>query len=159
MKYIATFFTLSFLFLVPFVSDGQIVITGNVYDNDSVALEYATIRVYRNDTLINGTTTDKFGFFSCQVIDTVQYKVKISFIGFETYQLFTFKPESSKVEVGNVYLKYHFIEPCYFHYYYYEGLFGAESTIYLFTPKQTPHLIQPNDIRYNLQSLSSEFHP
>ena len=70
-------------------SDATITLSGKVIDGETEQpLEYATISIHHsiNDTIINGTSTNKQGRFQC-AIPKGTYTLKVSFLSFKTHQL------------------------------------------------------------------------
>jgi len=87
-------------------------IKGFVFDSDAEqALEYATISILnsQNDSLINGTITNGLGYFKLKGIKSGNYKVIISFIGYEPKLIKDVKIQSGNINIdlGKVFLKSH----------------------------------------------------
>lgn len=78
-------FLLISLCFVCFISNAQNrVYSGFVFDGTSKeAIPFATVAVYSNDVLIDGTTTNERGEFSIK-LDKVVTRFEVSFIGYET---------------------------------------------------------------------------
>ena len=87
----------------------QGIIKGYVFDkNNNQALEYATISIVslRNNKVVNGTITDETGFFKIKNISFGSYKVKLTFIGYETkvIEKVILKPNDREIDLGKLYL-------------------------------------------------------
>ena len=78
-----------FFLLTCLVCHGQnISISGTVIDTNSNPIEFANVIVYSDDesTVLKGSSTDVDGFFNLQGLAPETYIIKISFIGYQTYQ-------------------------------------------------------------------------
>lgn len=62
-------------------------IKGNVVDPNGEALQYATIQIIRESgEIVRGVVTDNYGYFCVENMAKGKYKLKISYIGFETFE-------------------------------------------------------------------------
>lgn len=79
-------------------------ITGTVQDElDGRPIEFATISLYRNDELIDGTITDDKGKFSLEGLIDGTYKIEISFLGFDQKVINDAKIEKERsLDLGKV---------------------------------------------------------
>nr|WP_321221347.1 outer membrane beta-barrel family protein [uncultured Psychroserpens sp.] len=79
-----------FLFLLcAFVSNAQdYSVSGKVFDSNNTIIEFANIIVYNEDEseVLKGTSTDVDGFFNLTNLESNTYILKISFIGYQTYE-------------------------------------------------------------------------
>ncbi len=85
-------------------------IKGFVYDwQTNQPLEYATvsIKIKNEGTIVDGTITDRSGFFKLKNINAGLYEVKITFIGYETIHIDSIKisSKSQNLDIGKVKLK------------------------------------------------------
>jgi len=65
----------------------QFSITGKIFDETSEPIAYANIVLLKaiDSTIVTGTTSDDFGAFTINEIDSENYILKVSFIGFEDF--------------------------------------------------------------------------
>ncbi|WP_047549137.1 TonB-dependent receptor domain-containing protein [Psychroserpens sp. Hel_I_66] len=80
---------LSLFLLCSFSLYGQdFSISGKVLDVDKSIIEFATVIIYSEDEseVLKGTSTDDKGFFIIDNLETNPYILKISFIGYKTYE-------------------------------------------------------------------------
>lgn len=86
MKLIIKFiFTISIVLISSVVFGQQYSINGEVKDKTSQPIAYANIILLKtqDSTIVTGTTSDDFGKFSINEINSGNYIIKVSFIGFE----------------------------------------------------------------------------
>lgn len=77
-------------------------ITGIILDEDTKQpLEFATVSIYENRTLIDGTITDQEGKFSMEAKQG-NYLLKVEYISFQTYE--TNIELKQDLDIGNIYL-------------------------------------------------------
>ena len=90
-----------FILLIPFISFSQDYskymnkasqekngkIYGKVKDEKSQNMQYANISLIKNDSIIEGLITDEKGRFIFEKIEIGDYKLLISFVGFENIEL------------------------------------------------------------------------
>ena len=106
--------TLIPIFLIPLISTAFNVsnaelgsIKGVVYDEQTkLPLEYATVSIFKNDSLIDGSITNSEGLFTIKGINSGEYKVEISFIGYESICLKQINIQKSdrRIDLGKIYL-------------------------------------------------------
>ena len=89
-----------FILLIPFISFSQDYskymnkaiqekngkIYGKVKDEKSQNMQYANISLIKNDSIIEGLITDEKGRFIFEKIEIGDYKLLISFVGFENIE-------------------------------------------------------------------------
>ncbi len=85
-------------------------ISGQVIDeNTKKQVEYATIAVYDSETgeLINGGITDSEGFFKIKELNTGNYSLEITFMGYETLKIqnLQISQDHKQLKLGEVKLK------------------------------------------------------
>ena len=86
MKLIIKFiFTISIVLFSSAVFGQQYSINGEVKDETGQPIAYANIILLKtqDSTIVTGTTSDDFGKFSINEINSGNYIIKVSFIGFE----------------------------------------------------------------------------
>lgn len=67
-------------------------IKGNIINQNGEALPYATIQLFQiPDAFVRGTVTDNNGYFCLENIDRGSYKIKVTYIGYETFEGDIFK--------------------------------------------------------------------
>lgn len=86
------------------------ILKGFVFDEDeNQPLEYATVSIIKksNNQVVNGTITDKTGFFKVKDLDFDAYKVEVTFIGYNTKTIDNIVLERSKreIELGQIILQ------------------------------------------------------
>jgi hypothetical protein len=99
------------LILFPFIStllfsQGRLVLTGNIVDNNDKSLRGATVTLIpnRDTTEKFGAVTDKDGKFEIEKLRRGDYKLEISFIGFEKFvKNISMSPETQ--DIGKIKLK------------------------------------------------------
>ncbi|MEW6469018.1 MAG: TonB-dependent receptor [Bacteroidota bacterium] len=83
-------------------------ISGTVVDAlTGLPVEFATLSVFRKDSLANGAITDMKGNFSMDKLKFGRYKLKIAFIGYENYEKDSIlvTPKAPEVSLGAIRLK------------------------------------------------------
>lgn len=92
---------LLFLIIVPFILNGQTIITGQVIDENKEPIEYANIVLLYQSEILNGTTTNQEGKFiiSSTIIGTIG--LQISFVGFDSQTINI----DSTINIGTIVLK------------------------------------------------------
>ena len=87
------FFFIKFLYTLLFFISIQIAtaqVTGKVVDTeDKYPLEYASVAIYDTSSkkLVAGVVTDKEGFFSISNINSGNYYLEASFLGYQAYTI------------------------------------------------------------------------
>ncbi|QCX40288.1 carboxypeptidase-like regulatory domain-containing protein [Aureibaculum algae] len=63
-------------------------ITGKVLDKENTALEYVAVALLnpQDSVLVSYTTTNKYGDFELNNLDTGSYIFQLNFVGFDVYQ-------------------------------------------------------------------------
>ena len=83
------------------------IIKGMVYDKETyLPLEYATVTIFKKDSLINGSISNSAGSFSIKGIEYGEYKLEFSFIGYESVyreNVIVLK-SNKKIDLGKIYL-------------------------------------------------------
>jgi len=109
---IGLIFFLTFCFFTRFVSASQLVTKGDIRGvildgHNQQPLEYATISLFKakSDSLINGTITNKRGFFRLEDIPPGNYNVSISFIGYKSKTINNVIVKKGSVELGEIMLQ------------------------------------------------------
>ena len=80
---------LSLFLLCSYLSYGQdYSISGEILDANNNAIEFANIIVFNEDQseVLKGTSTDLKGFFILNNLESNTYIIKVSFIGYQTYE-------------------------------------------------------------------------
>lgn len=80
---------LSLFLLCSYLSYGQdYSISGEILDANNKAIEFANIIVFNEDQsdVLKGTSTDLKGFFILNNLESNTYIIKVSFIGYQTYE-------------------------------------------------------------------------
>lgn len=74
-----------FLLFTSCIVHGQVLLNGNIVDEDSIPLSFVTISIYNHeDTILcTGCISDSLGYYNVQ-IDKGEYMVHYSLIGYET---------------------------------------------------------------------------
>ncbi len=103
MKHLITVFILSFFY----ISVGYSQISGKVIDNSTKeALEYATVALYSNTNkeVITGVITNIEGVFNIENIKTGNYKMEISFLGYDTKTIpsLIVNKRNQKIQLGSI---------------------------------------------------------
>jgi outer membrane receptor protein involved in Fe transport len=84
------------------------IIKGSVYDQKSNSpLEYATVSIFQNDSLINGSITNSQGYFKIKGIGQGGCEIEISFIGYESIvveDVHLLSPNQT-IDLGKLYLE------------------------------------------------------
>ncbi|WP_241485228.1 TonB-dependent receptor domain-containing protein [Psychroserpens damuponensis] len=86
MKFI---YILTVLLLCSYSSIGQeYTVSGTIIDANNKGIEFATIIVFNEDQteVLHGTSTDVNGFFNLNNLDRNIYFIKVSFIGYQSYE-------------------------------------------------------------------------
>lgn len=80
-------FSILFIYLIISISNlfSQISIKGKIVDSLGQPIQYATVVLFKNDTLYKGTISEQNGFFKLNDINNDIYKLSISYIGYENY--------------------------------------------------------------------------
>jgi len=80
-------FTILYLLCSASVFGQEFSITGKIFDETGEPVAYANIVLLKaiDSTIITGTTSDDFGAFTINQIDSKNYILKVSFIGFKDF--------------------------------------------------------------------------
>ena len=86
------------------------ILKGKVIDGSTgQPIEYGTIAILsmRDSSLAGGTITDPSGNFKVEQIQAGKYRVRVQYMGYETFEFkdVTFKPTSPEVNLGTIKLK------------------------------------------------------
>ncbi|MCB2195115.1 MAG: TonB-dependent receptor [Bacteroidetes bacterium] len=92
------------------VEAGKGILKGFVFDeNATQPLEYATISLVSKESgqVLDGTITDKTGFFKLKNVDFGQYKIEITFIGYntQTFDNIVVERTNREIDLGQVVLQ------------------------------------------------------
>lgn len=96
------YFALLFLLFLCNKIFSQNTLSGSVTDSTFFPLSYATVALYINDTLINGSITNETGFFKLENIKSGKYILKINYIGYALYKNET--EITQNLNLGNIML-------------------------------------------------------
>lgn len=88
--------------------DGNLI--GRVLENKSLnPIEYANVALYslRDSSLVNGTITDKRGWFSLNELSYGRYYIEVKFIGFDKFvsDVFMITPKNKSVTLAEIKLR------------------------------------------------------
>lgn len=73
------------LYTLPCISQ-NLTLSGTVKDTNGVPVAYANVVVYEDSNLISGTTTNEKGDFKIENLNTKNYTLKVSFLGYNDYE-------------------------------------------------------------------------
>ncbi len=87
MKRNILLFTIIFITSLKVYSQPNATISGQVIDKETKeAIPFATIAILLNQNIINGTLSKEDGFFALNGIETGNYNIQVSFLGYNTFQ-------------------------------------------------------------------------
>ena len=89
-------------------AEGRGAVTGKVIDGgDKTPLEFASVRLMQNNTLIQGAVTDIHGVFTLDFVSIGKYDIVITYIGFINFKIENIEIEENMIKyISDITLKH-----------------------------------------------------